>query len=95
MHSDTYMKAVLTVIAMCLVWICVRDVTLVKPAYAQSQFGSAPMKIHVTNEKLNVNIDAFAGKPFISLSTGKTWLLPGERPFTQDVEVKNWPSSLE
>ena len=34
MRSDTYLRAVLTVIAVCLVWICVRDVTLVTPAYA-------------------------------------------------------------
>ena len=34
MQSDHYMKAVLTVIAVCLVWICVRDVAVVKPAYA-------------------------------------------------------------
>ena len=35
MHSDRYMKIVLSVVAICLVWICVRDVTLVKPAYAE------------------------------------------------------------
>jgi len=34
MISDTYMKVVLTIIAVCLVWICVRDVTLVKDAQA-------------------------------------------------------------
>lgn len=26
MKSDTYTKAVLTIIAVCLVWLCVRDV---------------------------------------------------------------------
>ena len=34
MQSDRYLKAVLTVIAVCLTWICVRDVALVKPAHA-------------------------------------------------------------
>ena len=33
---DRYTKAVLTVIAVCLLWLVVRDVTLVKPAQAAS-----------------------------------------------------------
>ena len=44
MNADTYMKAVLTVIAVCLVWICVRDVTLVKPAQA-----AGPMDVNIVN----------------------------------------------
>ena len=34
--SDRYTKVILTVIAACLVWICVRDVPLMSEAYAQS-----------------------------------------------------------
>jgi hypothetical protein len=34
MQPDRYLKAVLTVIAVCLVWICLRDMELVKPAQA-------------------------------------------------------------
>jgi hypothetical protein len=34
MKLDLYTKAVLTVIAACLVWICLRDAALVRPAQA-------------------------------------------------------------
>ncbi len=34
MGSDRYLRAVLTVIAACLVWGCLRDVVIVKPAHA-------------------------------------------------------------
>lgn len=36
MQSDRYLRIVLTVIAVCLVWICLRDVTLVKSAHADT-----------------------------------------------------------
>ena len=44
MQSDRYLKAVLTVIAVCLVWICVRDVAIVKPALA-----AGTMDVYVEN----------------------------------------------
>ena len=44
MKVDLYTKAILTVIAGCLFWIVVRDVPLVKDAYAQSQ-GPVPVNI--------------------------------------------------
>lgn len=34
MKLDLYTKAVLTVIALCLVWICLRDTAVVPPAQA-------------------------------------------------------------
>ncbi len=36
MNADTYTKVVLTVIAVCLVVICVRDIRFVKDAHAAS-----------------------------------------------------------
>lgn len=39
MRIDGYTKAVLTVIAGCLVWLCVRDVGLDSAAYAQGSSG--------------------------------------------------------
>jgi hypothetical protein len=51
MRSDAYLKAVLTVIAVCLVWICVRDVTLVKPAHAQV---SGPLDVNIVGAKRHV-----------------------------------------
>ena len=35
---DSYTKAILTVIAACLVWICVRDIPVARMAHAQSIF---------------------------------------------------------
>ena len=32
---DRYTKAVLTTIAACLVWLCVKDIAVVRPAVAQ------------------------------------------------------------
>ena len=48
MQSDRYMRAVLTVIAVCLVWICLRDVVIVEPAHAQG--------------RMDVNISGVGGK---------------------------------
>ena len=36
MQSDRYLRAVLTVIAVCLVWICLRDASIVGTASARS-----------------------------------------------------------
>jgi hypothetical protein len=36
MKSDAYLKIILTVIAVCLTWICVRDFNLVSTASAKS-----------------------------------------------------------
>ena len=41
MQPDRYLKAVLTVIAVCLVWVCLRDVTLVKLAHADATMSEA------------------------------------------------------
>jgi hypothetical protein len=34
MTLDRYSKVVLTVIAICLVWVCIRDIPFVRPAHA-------------------------------------------------------------
>jgi len=43
MKIDVYTKMVLTIIAICLVWICVRDVTISRSAQA-----NAPQPVIVT-----------------------------------------------
>jgi hypothetical protein len=43
MKNDAYTKTVLTIIAICLVWICVRDVTISRPAQA-----SEPQPVIIT-----------------------------------------------
>jgi hypothetical protein len=57
MQSDRYVRAVLTVIAVCLVWICVRDVSLVETASADVG-------------KTDVNIASIGGREIISVSPG-------------------------
>ena len=54
MQSDRYLRAVLTVIAVCLVWICLRDVVIVEPAHAAgltdvniTHFGG--LRLHITS----------------------------------------------
>ncbi len=56
MQSDRYLRVVLTVIAVCLVWICLRDVAVVKPAYAAGT--------------MDVNIASIGGREIISISPG-------------------------
>ena len=58
MHSDTYIKTVLTVIAVALIWICVRDVAVVKPAHAASDIiGACALQSAINNDA-----DTFYGK---------------------------------
>jgi len=47
MQSDRYLRVVLTVIAVCLVWICLRDVAVVKPAHA-----SGTMDVRIVGVKI-------------------------------------------
>lgn len=52
---DRYTKAVLTVIAVCLLWIVIRDIPLVSTAWAQSGFptyrgGTVPVTIRGIDE---------------------------------------------
>ena len=45
MKTDYYTKAILTVIAVCLSWICIRDIDLVTNAMAQTGSSDAPMPV--------------------------------------------------
>ncbi len=63
MNSDRYMKTVLTVIAACLVWIVARDVTLVKPAHADTESDISSIESDVSSIKSHVwNIGARLGQ---------------------------------
>ena len=55
---DRYTKTILTVIAACLVWVVVRDVTLVKPAHAYDSVQS-------------VNIAELGGMTLSALAVGE------------------------
>lgn len=57
MKLDYYTKGVLTVIALCLVWICVREISLVRPAEAYND--GKPTEVVIKNvEPLPVAIYA-------------------------------------
>ena len=53
MNTDMYTKSVLTVIAACLVWLCIKDVDLIPATYAQDEAAAAaaraPIKVEVVN----------------------------------------------
>jgi|GEM_PF-2520130 len=50
MKTDTYTKAMLTVIALCLVWICAQDMSFVQPAHASdSAADKKPVQVEVVN----------------------------------------------
>lgn len=63
MQSDRYLKAVLTVIAACLVWICLRDVPFVKTATASGGITDVNIvaldgqEFHVIGAVLPVKVD--------------------------------------
>lgn len=53
MKFDLYTKFVLTVIAVCLVWVCLRDVALVRSAQAAPpQCGGCTQDVRITGIKL-------------------------------------------
>ena len=58
MKLDLYTKTVLTVIAACLVWLCVNDVT--PTAVAQTVQSPAPMRVVLVDEK-NVPLQTAQG----------------------------------
>lgn len=45
MDRDPYLRVVLTVIAICLVWICIRDVALVPSAEAARDSGVVKVQV--------------------------------------------------
>jgi len=55
MKKDLYLKIILTIIAICLVWICIRDVTIgPNKAYARDAGSSNTMDVNIESS------DAFA-----------------------------------
>jgi len=46
---DRYTKVVLTVIAACLIWICVRDLTVIPVAFAQADRGRDVVKVQIVS----------------------------------------------
>ena len=63
---DRYTKSVLTVIAACLVWLCVKDFAAVRPAIAQ-----VPQRVTITGIELP---DWYTGPP--GLAPRKNYVLP-------------------
>jgi hypothetical protein len=46
---DRYTKAVLTVIAACLMWICLRDAPVIPLAFAQTDRGASVQKVQIVS----------------------------------------------
>jgi hypothetical protein len=86
MQSDQYVKVVLTVIAACLVWICVLGVDVGTPGVYVYNWDEAPdpgpdgtQDVNIVGIEIGKDLSRFGG---ISATD-----LP--------VEVKNWPMAME
>lgn len=60
MKSDRYLKFILTVIAICLVWICVRDIAFGPPRLFADEDGRAP-GVWVDGGELDVTVTRVNG----------------------------------
>ena len=49
MHIDRFTKVLLTIIAGCLLWLCVRDATFVREAFAQTDRGREVVKVQIVS----------------------------------------------
>jgi hypothetical protein len=55
-RADMYTRVVLTVIALCLLWICARDIDIVSRAYAEDGHAASqiPMRVVVVGGQIGV-----------------------------------------
>lgn len=75
MRADTYTKFILTIIALCLMWICVRDVISIPPTQAASS--SAPaQEVVITGVKIPLRDGSGAQVTDINGKPMFTWELP-------------------
>ncbi len=49
MRADRYTKVILTIIAACLVWMCVRDLAITPAAYAQTDRVGEVVKVQIVS----------------------------------------------
>jgi len=56
MKSDKYLKIILTIIAICLVWICVRDIEIGGNRLFAGDSSFGEQEVYVTGGELDVNI---------------------------------------
>ena len=80
MKKDKYLKVILTIIAICLVWTCVKDIKIGGCSLFASNNSSGQQEVYVTGGELDVNLN--------TLSTTALMLC---EPI--QVEVTNWPYS--
>lgn len=57
--TDAYTKFILTVIAICLVWICVRDIPVVPKAYAAPENNFVDVRIRAIERMPGEDWDSF------------------------------------
>ena len=55
MKNDRYLRVVLTIIAICLVWICIRDIAI-SPSYLFASDNPNPNGVWVDGGELDVRI---------------------------------------
>lgn len=80
MRKDMYLKVILTIIAICLVWICMRDIEIGPTKLHASQIRSLfPQEVVI----VGINIPAYPAPDALPVKSGF--------PFSLEVEVGNFP----
>lgn len=57
MKKDKYLKVILTIIAICLVWICVKGIKIGGCSLFASNNSSGQQEVYVTGGELDVNLN--------------------------------------
>jgi hypothetical protein len=96
--SDAYMKLVLTVIAVCLVWICVKDMVGPQRSFAQgvSSDGREPVPVRIVEIARGRNgRTAAKWEPLLVSGSDRNGTLSVrmDQQSTVPVHVENWPES--
>ena len=80
MKKDIYLKVILTIIAICLVWICMRGIEI------------GPSKLHASQiSSLSPQEVVIVGIKFPSYKTPDSLPIKSVFPFSLSVEVENFP----
>lgn len=79
MKNDKYLKIILTIIAICLVWICVKDIKIgTSKVYAKDSSGTNVSEVYIV------------GADFRALMKAGPMSVTVTAPF--EVTVTNWPN---
>ena len=95
---DLYTKIVLTVIAACLVWLCLHNVPFTSPSYAQElpAAGAKPVPVRIVEiapSRKGPARAAWEPIPVRGMGTGGALSVQVEGSTAVPVRVDNWPKT--